>query len=84
MARVRVASGSDRETLGALRRTAGSLNELAIAPQTRRRYAQAARSFFLWASEAGIQWEQSIHALSDAVAGYLEYLWSEGHPKGQA
>eukprot|EP00971_Amphidinium_carterae_P193788 3845064-Amphidinium_carterae.2 len=84
MARVRVASGADRETMRSLRMAAGSLNELAITSKTRQRYAQAARAFFLWASEANVNWERSIHALSDAVAAYLEYLWSAGLPKGQA
>eukprot|EP00971_Amphidinium_carterae_P349210 6490900-Amphidinium_carterae.1 len=84
MARVRVASGADRATLRDLRRSAGSLSELAISPGTRRRYTKAAGSFFAWAASAGIRWEHSIAALSDAVASFLEYLWSEGWPKGHA
>eukprot|EP00971_Amphidinium_carterae_P292388 5804311-Amphidinium_carterae.1 len=84
MARVRIASGADRATLSALRRSAGSLNDLAISSSTRQRYAKAAESFFSWAAAANINCVGSISALADAVASYLEYLWSEGFPKGRA
>eukprot|EP00971_Amphidinium_carterae_P340816 6479300-Amphidinium_carterae.1 len=68
MARVKVPSGADREALRAFRQTAGSLNDLAIAPRTRQRYVKAARSFFQWAEAVNLNWERSVTALSDAVA----------------
>ena len=76
--------GHSKEERAKNRRALGSLRELTVQPQTRKRYSLAKQKFYDYAHTNGLSIPTKFSAFDDMLADYVEHLWSEGEGRALA
>ena len=76
--------GHSKETRARNRQALGTLRELTVQPQTRKRYSQAKNKFYDYAKTNGLTILANFAAFDDRLADYVEHLWSVGEGRALA
>ena len=70
--------GHSKEERAKNRQASGTLRELTVQPQTRKRYSLAQQKFDDYALTNGLCIPTKFTAFDDMLADYVEHLWSIG------
>ena len=76
--------GRNKEERIKVRKNLGSLKNLTIQPQTRRRYEKARQDFYTFLQANLLAIPTQTHALDLLLGEYLEHLWATGEGRGKA
>ena len=76
--------GHSKELRARNRQAMGTLRELTVQPQTRKRYSQAKNKFYDYARSNGLTIPSNFTAFDDMLADYVEHLWSMGEGRALA
>ena len=76
--------GRSKEERAKNRQALGTLRELTVQPQTRKRYSQAKQKFYDYALSNGLRIPTKFAAFDDMLADYVEHLWSNGEGRALA
>ena len=76
--------GRTREERIRVRKTLGTLKDLTIQPQTRRRYEKARQDFYQFLQHNNLSIPSQTHPLDLLLGEYLEHLWVTGEGRGKA
>ena len=77
--------GHSKENRAKSRQALGTLRQLTVQPQTRKRYSLAKNKFYDYAhSNNSLTIPANVTAFDDMLADYIEYLWSVGEGRALA
>lgn len=76
--------GCSKEERAKQRQNLGTLKQLAIQPQTHKRYQAARERFFAYLSENHLELPRCIPAFDDLLSDYVEHLWASGEGRALA
>ena len=79
-----VLEGRSKEHRAKSRQALGTLRQLTVQPQTRKRYRQAKDKFYAYARSNGLSIPADVTAFDDMLADYIEHLWSIGEGRALA
>ena len=67
-----------------VRKTLGTLKDLAVQPKTRERYSGALQRFFAFLTREGLSLPKARDAMDGLVSDYIEHLWETGEGRAEA
>ena len=79
-----ILSGGSRASQRLARQHIGKLKDHIIRPQTKQRYEAAVARVFRWLDAHKLKLPANVSEVDRLLEEYLEYLWSQGGPKGWA
>jgi hypothetical protein len=79
-----VIASKNKEQRRKVRSQLGALSDIVVSPATRKRYDEAVKRFFSWASENQIVLPTSVVDFDQLVASYIDFLWEDGEGRSLA
>ena len=76
--------GHSKEHRARNRQALGTLRQLTVQPQTRKRYSLAKEKFYAYARSNSLSIPTNVTAFDDMLADYIEHLWSIGEGRALA
>ena len=76
--------GRSKEERAKQRQTLGTLKQLALQPQTRKRYQAARAKFYAYLHENHLELPRTLSKFDDLLSDYVEHLWASGERRALA